>query len=156
VEEFDYYNWRKRENEDYDAEEAPYEPLAPDLAGQSPLAEWKGTVARPSGGQQSDESGMRLREANAIGAAPTPTAEQATGEETVTVPSHYLPRSEEEAKDPNSNYNILTDEAKPQQAGSFFGNYVDKYYTSKLRALQQIASGVYEKAADIFGRSRGN
>jgi hypothetical protein len=41
------YYMAQREDE-YDPEAAPYEPLAPDLAGKSPLASWRNTEAKPT------------------------------------------------------------------------------------------------------------
>jgi hypothetical protein len=95
---------------------------------------------------------MRLREASVAGSSPTPTAEEATGE-VVTVPTHYLPRSEAEAQDPNSNFNILTGggATKPAQQETYLGQL--------SRVMRQYAYGVgtyvADKAGGAFGRSRG-
>lgn len=139
MDDYDYY---QRHRDEYNADEAPYEPLAPDLAGESPLAEWKATAARPSGGQQSDEGGMRLREANAIGASTTPTKEQATGQELYTTPTYWGAENVKEAK-------AIMGEQPVQMAAAAAP---ETYAAKTIRAVQQIASGVYERAADVFSR----
>jgi len=148
MEEFDYYAWRSREQQDdYDPEEAPYESLAPDLAGESPLASWQATEARPSGNKQ-DDSGMRLREGSIAGAAPVPTSEEAAGvqPQSYTTPTYWGKENINQVNEVMGGQPLPAEAAPARQ---------ESYTAKTIRVMQQYAAGVYEKAADVFGRSRG-
>lgn len=142
----DYY---QRHRDAYDPEEAPYEPLAPDLAGQSPLSSWRSTEARPtrSGGQVESDSGMQLREASVIGASPTPEQEQVReGAEGYSTPAYW---GKENIQEVNTIMGGQPATTTPTES----------YYGKTLRVMQQYAQGVggyiAQKAADVFSRSRG-
>jgi hypothetical protein len=141
-----------RHRAEYDPEEAPYEPLAPDLAGQSPMQSWKGTQARPTrwGGQSAEDTGANLRERSITGASPVPEQEQVqAGPENTpyTLPSNIG------VEDAKTVVDVMgykpTSPLSP--GGSVIGNF-----GSKLRALQQYARGagayVAERAGSIFAR----
>jgi hypothetical protein len=86
---------------------------------------------------------MQLREASVIGASPTPEQEQVqSGAEAYTTPTYW-------GKENISEVNTIMG-GQPTTTPA-----KESYIGKTLRVMQQYATGVYEKAADVFSRSRG-
>ena len=143
MDEQDYYG---RHEKEWNKEDAPYEPLAPDLAGQSPLSSWRNTEAMPTrsaGNEEVPAAQTNLREASVRGAAPvTPSESPATGEN-YTLPSHIGP------EDARAVVDVMG--YKPTAGQTTYGRVG--------QALQRYAGGlrdyISQTASDVFSRSRG-
>jgi hypothetical protein len=117
------------------------------LAGKSLRQSWQRAEAKPtrSVGIQSDDAPQsNLPEQAVVGAEPLPE------QETVTVPSHYMPRSEAERQNPNSNFNIVTGGGTPAPTAvsDSYGRVMDS-----IRYWAGAARGIAERA---WYRTRGN
>jgi len=142
MDESDYY---MRHRDEYDAEEAPYEPLAPELAGVSPLSSWQSAEAKPTrsrGNGPEDDSGMQLREASVIGTAETPQEEQVTPQPEQAVTGYTTPTywGRENIQEMNE---VMGGQPAAQ----------DTFASRGLRALQRYAVGsTWERIQKRFGK----
>ncbi len=144
MDEQDYYN---RHKDEWNKDEAPYQPLAPDLAGESLLSSWRNTEAMPTrsaGNEEVSAAQTNLREQTVRSAAPLPTEESpATGQEAHTTPLYW---GEGNIREVNE---IMG--GKPAAGQTTYGRLG--------QALQRYARGlrdyISQTASDVFSRSRG-